>query len=202
MKESIDEKNIQQALRYKFNGIKDYLDLMDNLNNINEEFIRKYRKFYKMNMARVLSKKFYDVYFKYLVENLEESKSNSVNFECILRYLFKFGASNRVEASFSSKLLATINPNMPVWDTNVLSQLNISKPRTRKDDKELQIKETIDTYNKLIRTLNEDYLSTALGKQYIRIFDETFKNDFDTSKITPIKKIDLVLWSLGKKTIQ
>lgn len=200
MKEIVNEKIIKESLIKKTNGIKSYLYLMEKLHTCNVskdvDFIKKYKNFYKMNMAR-LSKEFYDVYFEYLEEN--KSKIDSINFKDILVYLFKSNTSNRIEASFSSKLLATINPNMPVWDKNVLSQLGIQGPKIRKDDKEEQLKDAVKIYDELANKLHDNYLKTDIGKEYIRVFDETFKNDFSIEKITPIKKIDFVLWSLGEK---
>ena len=68
--------------------------------------------------------KYYAVYFNFM----EKYKTKDVIFEEVLRYFHSsFG---RIEASFSSKLMATINPDKPVWDEFVLKNLGIIKPPT------------------------------------------------------------------------
>ena len=110
--------------------------------------------------------------------------------------------SKRVEASFTSKLLATVNPNIAVWDSNVLSHLdNVKVPYSLKD-KDEQIKRTVDSYKNLINTINA--LKNNEGKMFIEVFDKTLESvklesTYPLSKVTSTKKIDLVLWSLGKK---
>lgn len=202
MKEIGDKEQIKEALKKRITGIKIYVDLMDRKNNIDDVFRKEYKSFYKMNMARGLAEEFYHEYFRYLAEKIQDNKGKQLDFETVLKYFFsKF--PNRVEASFSSKLLATVNPNMPVWDKNVLNTLKdlgyIDRiPRSRKD-KLKQINETIETYAKLEDILKNVYLGTNIGKKYIAIFDETLQNDIDVKKITDMKKIDLVLWSTYTK---
>ena len=121
-------------------------------------------------------------------------------FEEILRRLLP--KSNRVEASFTSKLLATVNPNIAVWDSNVLSHLDdVIVPSTIKD-KGAQITNTVIAYKDLINAINK--LKNNEGKMYIDVFDKTLEgieleSTYSLSKVTSTKKIDLVLWSLGKK---
>ncbi len=208
----INEKEIREALLQKrrINGIKRYINIMKKRDNIEfyfEDFKEEYQKFYGMKRAIrgyhiPDSEKFYDVYFQYLKENLGNT---SLSFEKVLKDLYDSHISDRVEASFSSKLLATVNPNMPVWDQNVFYQLKIPKPKTDSNHKDYQINETIKTYQVLMDKILE-YLNSDLGREYIRVFnqvfDEVFQDDCDIfiwkENITDVKKIDFVLWSLGK----
>jgi hypothetical protein len=75
---------------------------------------------------------------------MEEHKNTPIIFKDALTYFYE--KTRRIEASFSSKLLATINPNMPVWDVNVLNNLRIIPPHYKQQNR---FNKTIDTYMKL-----------------------------------------------------
>ena len=211
MKEVFTNNEIEAALKRRVNGIKTYFELMKGIEkSIIDE--TKYRNFYKMNRGR-FSPDFYEEYFNCLKEylkreDIKQLKSTDVEkiapiFEETLRRLKD--KSGRVEASFSSKLLSTVNPNLAVWDGNVLSHLDKDKvkaPYSNKD-KDIQIGETVRTYKALNNAIND--LINNEGEQYIKIFDKVVSDaklecDYPLSKVTPTKKIDLVLWSLGKKS--
>ena len=51
---------------------------------------------------------------KYYFKLMQEMRSKDVSFGDILTSINK--ETGRIEASFSSKLLATINPNYLIWD--------------------------------------------------------------------------------------
>ncbi len=210
MKEALTEEKIRESLKSRVDGIKTYEKLMKRIDKIkegkdeiDEDFKKDYRNFYKMNIAKSLKEEFYNKYFGYMKEQI---KNDSLEFGIILKEFYK-DFPNRVEASFSSKLLATINPDKPVWDKNVLNNLRdlgysdiIKIPKSRNDDKNKQIDETIDMYNKLEHILNTEYLETDEGKRYIEIFNDTLeKYGIDVSYIKTIKKIDLILWSTYPK---
>lgn len=208
MREKLTEEEIREALKSRVDGIKTYEKIMKRIykikegkDEIDEDFKNDYKNFYKMNMARSLKEEFYNKYFGYMKEQI---RNDSLEFGTVLNALFD-KSINRVEASFSSKLLATINPDKPVWDRNVLNTLKDNGdvdiiPRSRKNKKR-QIDETIKTYCKLEDVLKREYLEaiTADGKKYVEIFDETLDKDIDVKNITEMKKIDLILWSTYTK---
>jgi len=94
----------------------------------------------------------------------------------------------RIEASFASKLVATINPNQPIIDQYVLKNLNLKKPTY--SDRNRLIK-TVQVYEDVCERLNEIRESEE-GREIIRQFDEKYPN----CKITDIKKLDLVFWQI------
>jgi hypothetical protein len=49
---------------------------------------------------------------------MERNKENPPSFEKTITYIYE--ELDRFEASFSSKLVATLNPAMPIWDSVVL----------------------------------------------------------------------------------
>lgn len=70
-------------------------------------------------MNRKLPEGFDTVYFEYL----ENSNNSNTSFNDILEFL-NSKYNHRIDTSFSSKLLATIDPKMPVWDRNVSQSLD------------------------------------------------------------------------------
>ena len=101
-------------------------------------------------------------------------------------------SNKTVSASFSSKLLATINPEMPVWDSVVLNRLGIKAPKSNVKNKMKQINEAIDVYDTIVHIYKSATGSTK-AKEIIAVVDELFPGN----NFTSIKKIDLALWSMG-----
>lgn len=116
-----------------------------------------------------------------------EINKNSVNisFEDILGELKSY--EGKMEASFASKVLATINVDKPIWDSNVLKALGESI-----DSKD--INDYVKEYDVICAKVN-DFIDSDKGKEYIEWFDSVFKNCTDFSKV---KKVDYLLWSMGK----
>jgi hypothetical protein len=121
---------------------------------------------------------------------MESEKYSTVTFENILSHLHE--SISRHEPSFSSKLLATINPDKPVWDVNVLSNLSIIPPKSYIKNR---LAEIVKTYH-MIESWFDNYLKTQNARDVIGLFDELYPN----TKITDVKKIDFALWSLGEKS--
>jgi hypothetical protein len=176
-------ERIKKAIEDIHDGLMKYNEIMNLINktdvSINKNFQRLYNGFYKM---RQREPEFYEEYFKYL----EEHKNKDVEFYEVLNHFYM--RFNRIEASFSSKLIATINPNQPIIDQYVLKNLNLKKPTY--SDRNRLIK-TVQVYADVCKGLNEIRESEE-GKEIIRQFDEKYPN----FSITDIKKIDLVFWQI------
>lgn len=188
MERQFDLIQIEKSLPKKESGIKKYVSIMDILHSCDVSKDKYFQKLYKgFYRLRLPATEYYKEYFNYL----EGSKSNkSLNFENVIEYISN--VTGRVEASFSSKILATINPNMPVWDNNIFSNLSIKKPIGNFKDKIVQ---SVSIYNELCNYYKE-FLNTNNAKQIIKLFDDIFPQ---YNSITDIKKIDLAIWSLGAK---
>ena len=103
------------------------------------EFQKTFNHFYKVRRNEQWRKAYYDLF--------EECKNNSdLKFEDIITNLYK--NTNQIEASFSSKLLATINPNMPIWDQYVLLNLNLQLIGKTKDERLIN---AISLYSDIIK---------------------------------------------------
>ena len=121
---------------------------------------------------------FYQTFYRYLEENKDNA---SLSFEDVVTYLYRECGS--IYASFSSKLLATVNPNMPVWDKFVLQNLGLRAPYCYESDR---LRKTVLLYQKICDWYRTDEASQKL---------EQFTLKFPGVDITDVKKIDFVLWA-------
>ncbi len=172
---------IEKAAIQAFN-INKYMYIMDNMLSMNisenEEFMTCYDNFYRIRR----NSEWREIYFKYF----EEQKYNKeICFSDIIIYLFE--KTGNIEPSFSSKMLATINDNMPIWDQYVLKNLGfVLKGKNSRE----RLNNTIVLYDEIVKWY-QNYLHTENCKECIEIFDKLLPS---YTKITDTKKIDFLLW--------
>ena len=116
---------------------------------------------------------------------LQRSRQERPSFAATLRTLHR--DTGRVEASFASKLVATIDPNQPVIDRFVLANLGLRLPSTRL--LELRLKGIIDIHES-IHCSYATFLGTGPGERLVAAFEQSFPG----FPVTPVKMLDLVLW--------
>jgi uncharacterized protein (DUF697 family) len=188
MLKNIDIPVIQRSLSTIDKGVNKYVDIMNCLQNCDvskdTDFQTLYKGFYRVRR----NNEFCKAYFEYM----EEHKNSVITFENVLQYLYD--TNKKIEPSFASKLLATINPNMPVWDKNVLSQLSIKAPQLYCKNR---FEAVVETYA-ILENWYMNYLNTDNAKDVIDVFNSVYPN----VQTTDIKKIDLALWSLGVKKLK
>ena len=144
-----------------------------------EEFQKVFNAFYRVRRDEEWRKKFY-TYF----ENVKDNKE--IKYEDILRKLYQL--TGNIEASFSSKLLATINPNMPIWDRFVIKHFNIEvEGNTSKE----RIDDTIKKYYEILEKENKE-----LEKEEIKEAIREFKEEFKEYNLSNIKILDYIIWSV------
>ena len=140
-------------------------------------FQKIFNSYYKVRRGDGWREIYYDLF--------SEAISMKYTFDQIIKELFD--KTNNVEPSFSSKMLATIDPSKPVWDQHVLMNLGF-KFRSGSD----RLEQAIEIYHD-IEKWYEDYLKTEEAANNIRIFDEMLP---DYVWISNTKKIDCLLWSI------
>ena len=162
-----------------------------------ERYQKNYTNYYRVRRDDAWLKKYYE-YFE------EHKNDKNVSFEQILRYLSNIphkvkkssvnptGIATSIEASFSSKMLATINPNYPIWDSQVVRALGIELDDSLRGEAKIQA--YIEAYNELTQEVRT-FISTTEGIRCIEQFDATFPN---YTYLNPFKKIDFFLWNIGK----
>jgi hypothetical protein len=144
-------------------------------------FRRQFNYFYRVRRNKEWQDKFYEL--------LESFKGRAVGFPEIFEALYR--ATGRCEASFASKLLATLDPNMPVIDSIVLGNLKLRLPPARSKDRVSRI---YQLHAKLFACFTA-YLATEDGRYLVMRFRETYAG-IDVSEI---KMLDLVLWQKRAK---
>lgn len=175
-KEQIDlalpkiEKGLQQYLwlQSKITGNRDFHE--------DTEFRRKYNHFYRIRRASAWQNVFYGL--------MDRAKKEQLHLQFVLDALRQ--STGRVEASFASKLLATINPALPVIDSVILKNLGMRLPSATEPDRILKVCKI----HKQLAECFQEFLNSDNGKYLV----EAFKRKYPNAKITETKMLDLVLW--------
>lgn len=161
--------------------------------NSNHLFQFTYRSFYRLDNAG-LTPEFKKRYFELLQEH--RIKAIDLKAICIDLYNHKTRKGlNSVQFSFVTKLANTINPNFPIYDSEVIKLFNFNQPyylkdRDEKIDKYLEQYDYIQHVSKeLIK--NEDIQSIFLEMD--SLFGDVCKS------IGDIKKLDFLMWGIGKE---
>lgn len=176
-REIIEQRIIQSFGLNKYSEIQSMVMNVDVSQNI--EFQTKFNAFYKVRRNIEWRKIYYELF-----ENLKKN-NHLLSFSYILEYMYE--KTGNIEASFSSKMLATLNPNFPIWDKYVLKNLGIKLPSS-KDKKNLNM---IIEYYLQICNWYKKYLELEEGKKCV----DTFNQMIPSYKwISSIKKIDFFLW--------
>lgn len=179
----IDVNLAKEALLHIESGLEKYLNIISQFNQVDVskdmEFQKSFNGFYRIRQRQ---QKFYEEFYNFM----ELNKNKDITFEETLKHLYL--KINRVERSFSSKLVATINPNKPVWDQYVMKNLNIKIPSYSSKDR---LDKTIKAYNSLEKWY-EEYLNSYDSNSVLNLFNEKYPD----VEITDVKKIDLILWQM------
>ena len=178
----MDEKEIISAIKRARKGIDQYLAIMDSFQSTDvsadREFQRKFNSFYRIRQRK---ENWYKTYYSLM----QCQKGNAPSFSMVLEHLHsKLG---RYEPSFSSKFVATHNPDLPIWDSYILKFTSI-KPPYYSDPKRLY---KADGKYKDIQKWYEQYLISEDGNLIVKIFDYLVP---EHDVISKLKKIDFVLW--------
>ena len=168
-------------------GLYAYRETLDLTRIGTKEYQENYANYYKMSR---MDENWRAAYFVYMQKQVGNS---DITFEEIFKQIsrvpHKWGDGSRTtnDASFASKMLATINPNYPILDSNVAKALGFNYHA-----KSMQY--CIEIYNELTENVHS-FLQTNGGAKCVKEFDRMCPNFTD---ISPVKKIDLYLWKMGK----
>ncbi len=178
----MNRSQIAQAVEKAKKGMAQYIEIMELVSkvdvSIHPEFQKKYNAFYRVRQRPA---EWYANYYSLM----QESKKAPPSFDQVIDQLN--ASMCRYEPSFSSKLVATLNPNKPVWDVHILNNTGHSAPSyTAKNKIEL----AKAAYGSIERWY-EAFLKSDDGKLCIEVFDKLVS---ERNKITDLKKIDFILW--------
>ncbi len=162
-------------------SLNNYYYIINNIDKCNTtEFQKKFNAFYKIRRGESWRKKYYNFFYK-------NKDRKNITFEEILKYLYE--ETGNIEASFASKMLSTINPNMPIWDQYVLKNLlNIKEVKGKN-----RLDKTICVYNQIVEEVNNKLKEKEVKntiKEIRKIIGKEYKDISDT------KILDYILWSI------
>jgi len=163
-----------------------YKTLLDDLSKkdvaADPGYQRVFNGFYKMQRRST-------DWYGYFFSLLESKKTDAaVNFKDIIEQIYS--DKGRVEPSFSSKLVATIRPESPVYDKHVRGNLSLEVPGSRNSAAD-RLKRFIATYSSLEQQMAALVTDPVFTKILRPAFDHKFKS---YAHFTDVKKLDLLLW--------
>ena len=166
------------------NKLSTYKYLQDSLSDYGVSTDEKYRKAFKSFYGIRRKDEWCDKFFPILKR---EKCNRAISFGSVLEEVFK--KTGWFEASFCSKLIATINPNLPVWDKHVLDNYGLKSPPSGKDSAQ-RLDRCLDVYSE-IKTRSKDAIQKKCFEKWRSLFDDSF---LQFQHFTDIKKLDLFLW--------
>ena len=175
------EKLLEEQLARSM-GLDKYADIMDAARgkdvSSDTAFQHAFNAFYRVRRNAEWRGCYYRLF--------ERAKQHHFSFADVIGSLYV--ETGNVEASFSSKLIATIDPEKPIWDQYVLQNLGLElkgkNPRER-------ISNAVEIYHR-IENWYAEYLKTDEAQENIAEFDRHLPS---YAWITDVKKIDYLLWS-------
>ncbi len=174
-------------------GFEDYKTIISLVNKVNvsesADFQTAFDGYYRVRRKDTWRNAFY-TYF----ESVKGNKD--ISFDEIIDYIYNNlktvqGNPNPVEASFSSKLLATIDTNKPILDSQVLKNMGLSivgeTPEKRLQSAKKAYKDICDRF--------ENYIGTDDCNEAVKLFNSYFPG---CKAFSDCKKIDWFIWALKK----
>ena len=144
------------------------------------EFHKTFKSFYKVRRGSDWCSVFFSI--------LEREKHDGVvSFGEVLNEMYS--RTGRIEASFSSKLIATINTHRPVWDKHVLDNIGLRPPYAGMQPAR-RLCRCVELYSSIQTWTSKTIRKTGFEK-WRRRFDRKFPR---FCHFTDIKKLDLFLW--------
>ena len=138
-------------------------------------FQRTFNGYYRMQRR---PKAWYTFYFSFL----EREKNNqSITFQQVLKTIYS--EMHRVEPAFSSKLVATIRPEMPVYDQWVRKNLSLKEPGKHKPA-EVRVKELMTLYS----TLEGKVAALVLDRAFTDVLRPAFEKSFRRVHTSPTSR--------------
>jgi hypothetical protein len=174
---------LSDMVKHSF-GIERYAYIVKELHERDVSKDRDYQRTYNAFYVVRRDAKWRKIYFDYF----EKQKNNkNLSFEEVIQYLYK--QTGLVEPSFTSKLLSTINSQMPIWDVYVLKNLGLKTKAGKPLDK-------VEQALRLYREINEYYMrikESKWGKEAVIAFNKTLP---EYTWLSDVKKMDFFLWKI------
>lgn len=162
----------------KYAFIEEQIDKVDI--SADNNFQKIFNGFYRVRRNEEWRKHFYKLFEK-------AKHSGKADFSYLLDEMYRL--TGNVEASFVSKMVATLNPQMPIWDKYVVQNLQFKFPAISDPERIQKVKEI---YMEIVLWY-DSFLKTDNAKECLQKFDEILP---DYVWLSDVKKIDFYLWSI------
>jgi hypothetical protein len=180
----VTTEQIQNALGELESPIDRYTRLQHQVRmcdvSVDKDFQRSFVGFYKVRRNHKWKEKYFGI--------MEAAKSGTSFADALHKIA---DCTDRIEASFASKLVATLDPSKPVIDKFVLEHFGMRLPHFKSENRK---DKTTDLYERL-RERYDELLDSKEGRHILEHFDRCYPG----AEVSELKKIDLVLWQIRKK---
>lgn len=186
----LEFRNICSQLNLK-KEIDSYLFIQKSFEDriFNEEFIKVYKWFYKLDNAGLGE--------KIKNKNFELIESKETDLEKILSDMYDIPTLrgyHSIQLSFASKIIHTIDNGKSIYDRNVSKLLSLSKVLPSNKSKKQRIDSALCVYEDLTNKSNQIIKSNA-GKNLISYF---YRLDvLNVQNVPETKVLDFCFWILG-----
>lgn len=168
------------------------------------DFRKLFNGYYGIRYDDIWQQEYYRIFQKMKVKENTEKEASFEEIVCKI-----FSATRRVEKSFASKMLATLNPEKPILDSRVescLRKLGVDLEESETiiecewfengylDLDRNRLSSVILEYRNLVKWY-ENYLKLKEASDIIVYFDDAFP---EYKHFTEARKIDVFLWLLGE----
>lgn len=177
----LDKRAIDRALPLVNEGLKKYCWLQATLAIADvardREFQIKFNGFYRVRLNASWQSAYYAIFQQEII--------GPTSYAGVLRALH--AATGRVEASFASKLTASVDPGKPVIDSVVLRNLGLRLSRNGAGEERLE--RVVELHDRIGRDFS-DYLDSDMGRYLLTRFEKVYPN----RQLTDVMMLDLILW--------
>jgi hypothetical protein len=176
---SLSQAEVVSLLPKVGRGLQKYLSLQTMIANSREFhadpiFRRSFNQFYRVRRGTEWQTHFYNLM----------GRAKGWQFSTVLAELRS--VTGRLEVSFASKLVASLDPSLPVIDSFVLKNVGLKLPVSGSIERARKANEIYEE----LRHLYGEFLESVAG----RILVEEFRRCYPTATVTEMKMLDLVLW--------
>ncbi|MGN1372817.1 MAG: hypothetical protein ACI4VK_02080 [Candidatus Coproplasma sp.] len=193
----LNDKRLSDTIKVslmRYNKLMTKINQPDFSASTDTNFQKEFCAYYRINGAGK-SEEWKTKYFNLFDDVLSKSKNGeNVTFSYILNTLYNLTLADdydKYDPSFSSKMLASINPNMPIWDSLVLRQFNVNVAKFDNPEQRCRL------YSALVQWYRDNINSITVQK-YINNFNEVFKDIPEFNDISDVKKLDSLFWATEK----
>ena len=163
-------------------GVPQYVWLSENINPSDAEWQKRFCKFYRV-YGGGRGKEWREAFFEQMAKVGDRPTFSDV----LIALSNDPRTAGRVEKSFASKLLHTLNPHSPIIDKYIIRNTGVKLPEYK------SIEEAVVCYDELVGWFDTE-LKTARGQEWIALFDAAFPEYRE--RLTAEKKVDFLLWMI------